>query len=126
MRVAGVLHAASKTAPPRNGRRFDSWVFRQTHTRRVRIVAIAATWKVAVRKVAWVRVPHSPPPINTYAMTTTPLIITLDTERRQIIFNGKIIDADPMFAFALAPTGTIIEVIGNENNLVTLKITGMN
>jgi hypothetical protein len=51
------------------------------------------------------------------------MIVTLDTSTRQIIFNGKMIDVDPIYAFALAPTGTIIEVLGNENSLVTLKLT---
>jgi hypothetical protein len=51
------------------------------------------------------------------------MIVTLDTDRKQIIFNGKLIDVDPVFAFALAPTGTMIEVLCNENNLVTLKLT---
>lgn len=51
------------------------------------------------------------------------MIVTLDTANKQIIYNGKLIDVDPIFAFAIAPAGTIIEVIGNDNNLVTLKLT---
>lgn len=51
------------------------------------------------------------------------MIITLDTAKKQIIFNGKMIDVDPMYAFALAPEGTIVEVIGNVGGLVTLKLT---
>jgi hypothetical protein len=51
------------------------------------------------------------------------MIITLDTTKKQIIFNGKMIDVDPMYAFTLAPEGTIVEVIGNVGGLVTLKLT---
>ncbi len=51
------------------------------------------------------------------------MVITLDTAKKQIIFNGKMIDVDPMYAFTLAPEGTIVEVIGNAGGLVTLKLT---
>jgi hypothetical protein len=51
------------------------------------------------------------------------MIVTLDINNKQIIFNGKVITVDPIYAFALAPTGTVIEVVSNEDNFVTLKLT---
>jgi hypothetical protein len=48
--------------------------------------------------------------------------VTIDTENKTIIHNGKVIHVDPIYAVAMAPIGTQIEVIANDNGIVTLKL----
>jgi hypothetical protein len=50
------------------------------------------------------------------------LNVSIDTQKKKIVHNGKEITLDLFFALDVAPVGTSLEIVSNESGIVTVKV----